>query len=294
MTNILASKAVLTNLTVSMWGARTLDKEAAEKVLADNKAAAGAGWFGKRLIVRGRMKEISRYGDGGRVFHNRTTQPWIDGGVRILPVALYQDYIKGIKEHREGFEKAVKNFLKDYPTHVQEAKAELGDLFDEDEYPTVEKLKKSFKFDVVITPCPDSDDFRVALDGADMAQIKADLEARVKSQVDLAVKHAGERLFEHVEKMAEKLKAYKPADKENKKRAESSFRDSMVDNLKKLSDIIPAFNLTNDPALDKIHKRVVKELCDTSADYLREDEVVRKKVQKSAESILKDIKGFMA
>jgi hypothetical protein len=91
--------------------------------------------------------------------------------------------------------------------------------------------------------------------------------------------------------MVIRLKGYKPAT--DKKRAEGTFRDSLVENIRELVPLLESFNLTDDKALAALTKRIAKELCESDADVLREDEKTRKAVAKAAEDILKQANALM-
>lgn len=94
-------------------------------------------------------------------------------------------------------------------------------------------------------------------------------------------------IIEVVGHMAEKLKEYKV-------QPGKYFADSLVKNVRELAELLPAFNLTNDPKLTRLTKRIVKELCAEDASVLRKDDDVRKSVAKSADDILADVRTLLA
>jgi hypothetical protein len=61
-----------------------------------------------------------------------------------------------------------------------------------------------------------------------------------------------------------------------------------------LADLLPAFNLTDDPKLTAITKRIKKELCAEEASELRSNEVARETVRKSADDIVKAVSTLLA
>ena len=108
--------------------------------------------------------------------------------------------------------------------------------------------------------------------------------------IDDAMKHTANQIIELVGHMAEKLKEYGTAKKGERK----FFMDSLVDNVRELVELLPAFNLTNNPKLDQIAKRMAKELCAEDAQALRENEAARKAVAKSADEIVAEVGKFFA
>jgi hypothetical protein len=141
-------------------------------------------------------------------------------------------------------------------------------------------------------PCPDTDDFRIAVDDDHVEDIRRDVEARMNATLDKTLADIAERIVEKVGHMAERLKAYKPAT--GKKRAENTFHDSLVDNVRELAKLLPAFNLGNNAKLATLIDRINAELCTNDAETLRTDDKQRKKVAKSADEVLAAVADFIA
>lgn len=291
--NVLSRKAMLAQLSISRWGARRFDDVATNEVLDKHSAKRDVGLFTKRLLAKPAMAEIHRVTAQARAYHHEHTSPWLDDGIRILPNVFYMTYAAKLGEFDAAFWHAVAEFVRQYPKFVEEARIELGSLFVANDYPKASRIKERFSFGVVILPCPDSSDFRSDLDTDVLDDIKTDMNARMEQQLRLTMKDTAERIVETVGHMAERLKAYKPGDKAKGKKTEGHFRDSLVEHVRDLAELLPAFNLADDPRLTAIHKRIMEELCPHEADALREDARKRKRVQASAEQILKDVSTFL-
>lgn len=208
-----------------------------------------------------------------------------------MPTTLYLEYAAQMQEYRLKFEEAVAKFIKEYPKTMQEAKAELGAMFKEADYPHPNLIKGFYSWELTILPFPDARDFRVDVDEKHMVDIKGDLEKQIQATYAKALASTAERITETVQRMSERLKAYKPP--KGEKKAEHPFKDSLVENVRELADLLPAFNLTNDKKLTAIIDRVKKELCPTNPDLLREDDKLRKKVAKSADEVLAAVADFI-
>lgn len=293
-TNVMSRKAVLANLTIDRWGARKFDDEVTNAVLTSKRAEKDAGLFTKRLLNKEAMKDIDKVTRLARVYHHQRTQPWLDNGVRILPTALYLDYAKKQDAFRADFKKAVEEFVAAYPTLKEQAQKDLGQLFDEADYPSASAMRLKFGFKVVYLPCPDTADFRVGLDKETVDEMRKSLDTVMKDQIKASMTNVAERITETIGHMAKRLKEYKPSDKEKGKKGEGKFRDSLVEHVKDLADLLPAFNMNDDPKLIAVHKRIVKELCVYDADTLRADDQVRKQVARSAKEIVDSVSDFLA
>jgi len=293
MTNILAKKAVLANLTISRWGARRFVDNVTDEILDKHHAQKDVGLFTKRLLGKPAMAKLNKITAKARIVHSTLTLPWLDAGIRILPTTLYLKYAQEIGKLKNEFEAALNEFIKKYPFYIKQAEEELGGLFNEADYPKVGNIRHRFMFDVAIMPCPDAGDFRITLDKQDMDEIKQDLESRMDGQLREALGDAAQRIVQTVGHMSEKLKSYKPADKKNGNKAEGKFHDSLIEHVRELIELLPAFNLSNDKDFTGIIERIVAQLSAHDADDLREDEALRKKVAKDADSILKDVQDFL-
>jgi hypothetical protein len=292
--NTLAHKAMLAGLNISIWGARVFDRAAAAEILDKHKAAHNRGRFTKRLISRDNLAKFFKIEHEARSFFYTHTQPWLNDGARILPSALFTKFANFMREKRQEFEAAVAEFEAEYPGLMLASKLALGDLFDAEEYPAPDQIKHRFGFSFEFRPFPSVDDFRVQLDEADMASIKSDLKESLDRQAKEAGRDTAQRIAEVVGKLAEKLKAYKPGDKKAKIKAEGVFHDSLIQHVRDLAALIPAFNMTNDPGLDSLHKEILKKLCTFDAEDLRESDNIRGSVAKNADAILKKVGAYLA
>ena len=290
-TNVLTAKAVLADLTIGSWAVSKFDREITAEINERHKTTK-AGFFNKKLLNSRLYTAIEHVSEEARATHRRMTKPWLDGGCRILPTSLFVTHANAMRDLRLKHEAARDEFLREYPRLVEERKAELKNLFNADDYPSVEFLRPRFYFEVRLLPIPVASDFRVELADAQLDKAKADLEANMKGVLDDAMKDTRQQIVVAVGTMAEKLKNFDPDASNRKDRG--IFHQSLVDNMRELVELLPAFNLTEDPKLTKVIARMQKELCNEEAKELRENEDVRRVVQKSAEEILADVSNFMA
>lgn len=295
MTNILAKKAVLASLNISYWGARALDHGITDEVHDKHKAAHDSGRYTKRLVTREMLKPINVAMGAARTYHYLHTMPWLDTGARLLPSAFYLDYAKALGKLRREYESAVDTFCepKAFNARLKQMEKLLGDLYDPRDYPTADQVRRSFRFDLVVMQCPDIEDFRIALGREEAAEVRADLEKRLDETLRGTQRDVAERITETIGRMAERLHAYKPAAKKGEK-AEGTFRDSLVGNVRELADLLPALNIAEDKKLADVIGRIKRDLCTSEPDELRDSDAAREKVAKAADKILKDVSVFMA
>ena len=285
----LNEKAMLAELNISQWSARRVDKKATDKVQQDFAAKAGSGRYNKALVSRVALAEVQKKASEAREVYYRLTAPWADNGQRILTTQGYLQFTKEITAVKAEFDKAVKRFLANYPEYVDDAKAELGRLFNENEYPTTAEIANKFRFAVNVVPMPDADDFRVDLPSEEVDKIKAEIEQRSKALIDNAVKDAYGRIADVVGKVADKLTEYDPS---NKKAA--CFRDSLVTNVVELVDVLPLINVTGDQKLTELTTTLRSKLTTYTAEELRVSTRARTQTITAAKAILDQVSDYLA
>ena len=300
--NLLSQKAILASVTIGGWSARKYDEKVTKDTNRRHNAGDDAGRYNKLLIAKEGIEEINRITGAARTASYRLTMPWLDEGARILPTALYDEYAKTLRAFRIEYEAAVRKFSQGYPQLVTDAKARLNGMFNEADYPDVSEMslfdrKKNpwgrFRFEIVMLPCPDAADFRTDLADEHADDIRADIEARMQAAMQEAMSGPVQRVIIVVQAMVERLTAYKPAKPGSGKRSEGTFKDSLVDNIRDLVELLPAFNIAGNKALDSITQRLRDELCRNDADVLRDDAKVRDATKKAAKAILADAEALM-
>jgi hypothetical protein len=286
----LSRKATLVAVDIATWSARKLDKKVTDKVNRDHGAATDAGRYHKLLIEAKRLEEINGIVAHARRLHYTMTKPWADAGLRILPNVLHEKFATEFRKLKRDFDTAVDEFCANYPQFVQERRRALNGLFNASDYPSPQDIRSKFRMTHKTLPVPDADDFRSdVLDADTIEDIKRELVETNDAVLTDALQHTAQQITEVVGHMADKLKRYKQKGKDSR----SFFSYTLVDNVRELADLLPAFNLTNDPNLAKIADRIKKELCAEDAETLRHNDAARKTVAKSADDILKDVASLL-
>lgn len=279
---MLRDEAMIVRLSISQWTARKFDKAVSQKVATDYAVDAEVGRYNKVLIAKEAIQIITQAVSAVRTFHYENTLPWDDGGGRILPSKNFLTYSKEMRKFKQRFDDAVVEFVGNYDEYRDEARKRLSGMFREADYPGRREIVRKFGFSTDIEPVPSAEDFRVTLQSKDATRIGKQLEARVNARVVEATKDLFIRLSDVVKKFAEKL-----ADKD------AIFRDSLVENIVELVNLLPKLNVANDPELGKICKEVQKKVCAFEPDTLRESEEVRSKAAKDAQAILNKMSGYL-
>ena len=288
--NTLGERAMLVSLSVSVWSARKHDSRISDKVADDHGADRSMGRYAKHLIPRERLSEVNAANTALRDHHNANTLAWSDDGTRILPAANFFAY----QHHQQGLEtrfaRAVADFVKGYPAYVEDAAKSLKGLFNPRDYPAPDRIAGKFGVRRDFLPVAQPDDFRVRIGDAEVSRIRAEIEARNDELVMTARRELWQRVQEVTAKLAARLDAYHSPSPDGVRAHQ--FRDSLVDNLRGLLDLMPRLNLTDDRELERVRRFLAENVACHEADTLRESPVLSAKVIDSATEILSKMEGY--
>lgn len=291
----ISAKAMLASLTIRIPPFSKKDKEVTDEVLTNHQAKSDAGSFNKKLISCEILKEIRQIaGDARNNVHYKLTLPWDQDGARILPAAAAAEYDKELRERKTQFDNLVSKFLAGYDAKVKSERERLGGLWKAEDYQSVEEVRERFAWELLITPMPNADDFRVSLSKEMTERVRQQIEERARKNVEEGMASLFERAAKIVAHMAESLEDYKvTVDAEGNEKKENPFRDTITRNVVELAQQLPMLNLTDDPRISALTGKITTKLTKHSPKELRESDTTRKAVAKDARSILEDMKGYM-
>jgi hypothetical protein len=128
--------------------------------------------------------------------------------------------------------------------------------------------------DLDIDGITEPEDFRIALPEKELNQLKATMERSIERRLSDAMQDVWLRIAELLEHYIEKMND-----------GEAIFRDSTVNNLVDLMNILPGLNVTGDPKLREIRQRIMETIGDYQPDDLRKDDSLRAAAAKEAREI---------
>lgn len=284
------NKALLADLTIGVFSNRRQDKQETAATIERHGAVAKAASVSKTLIDEGALKPIRSIARDAYAQFTTQTLPWVNGGPRILPTAIYHTMKVDLINMRDNFQRNVDALASQLPHLLADAPNRLGTLYKQEDMPTEEKILSSFKFDWDFTPIPTGADFRIDLSNAERDALAAEFESRFPEKLMRANNHLWERAYEVISHLADRLTKYKPAMEEGE-RAEHPFHASTIENVRELATILPKLNVLGDPALDQLARSMQEKLCGTDAPTLRESDALRAATAADAYSLLDLMKG---
>lgn len=279
--NNINTKALLVKISIGQFNPKRSDDKTTQEVLDKHGATKEAGAWVKNLINPKHLEAVTRKAMRARQEHYKYSLPWADEGYRILPVKMFVDYQEAIKEVKDEFQQETEKFIELYPSYVYEAKSALNGMFDPKQYPSQQSLRDKFYFDISFLPFPDSNDFRCNLSQSSIEDVKDNLDECIAEAQKTAIRDLWMRLKTPIKHMVEKLSDEK-----------GMFKNSMIENLQSIIELIPKLNLVDDPVLNQFAKEAEMKLIANPQD-LRNNPDIRKDVAKEAENLLKRMEGYL-
>ena len=285
---MIGSNAMLVELNIPLWTARKMDKKVSEEVDVTKGTRARGGNYHKNLLAGSdKLERIGKIAGAARTWHYENTLPWTDKGARLLPMKSFFDYKKTLNNFEIQFTQAVNEFCIEYPQLVSKSAFTLGDLFDRDEYPDVEKVRNKFGFKYSFSPVPEAGDFRVDVEEEALTELKDQYESMYKKKLDDAMQDTWQRLHDVLTHMSEKLSFVDdPVDEHGNKVKRSPFHATTITNAVELCGLLTKLNITNDPKLEQARQKLERALVGIDADTVKESQEIRHSVKAKVDAIL--------
>ena len=281
-TPTLETSAMLVQLSISQWTARKRDGAATRRVARDYNASETAGNYNKALLPKDTALAAIHAKTGEiRNWYYENTLPWGLDGSRLLPANNFMAFSQQMSKYRSEWDGLVADFLAAYDQAKRNAVALLGNLYDPHDYPSADEVERKFAIDLAVFPVPTTD-FRVQVGQEALAALSADVERRVSDAQAAAMADLWQRLYDVVEKLADKLADPK-----------GIFRDTLVQNARDLCALLPRLNMTGDAKLEGMRQSVENMLAGVSPETLRRDETVRADTADAAADIMRQMGAFM-
>jgi hypothetical protein len=279
----ITTKAMVLNLQIGIWQGYRLDKDASRKVVQDAGAEGDAARVNKHLVPKESLKKIVSTSNAVRAHFYEKTLPWKDNGDRLLTRLMFADFIEQHERLVGEFKDAVDEFITDgYPQARAKAEFRMGELFNLNDYPAAESLRRRFYINLDIDAVTEAGDFRVQMDQDQLDSVKQSMEQALRDRIGRAMRDVWERLSEVVGHFATKMGS------------DDIFRDATVRNIEELVELLPGLNVLDDPDLKAIGEEVKAKLAGHDPKDLRKNKTIRSQAAQDAKEIMERMSGFMS
>ena len=287
----LTHDAMLVSLRINSWSGRLYDRQASQQVAVHNDADSSAGRYNKRLLPKQAFAALAATMSNARTGHNANTLPWDDQGGRLLTVANYERYTATLDTLVERVVRERARFIENYDDYVDQARLDLGRLFRLEDYPGTEALQGKFAIRYRIVPVPDARHFMADLAQGETERVRRDIEQQVRGRLNDAQRDLYRRLGEAVERVGERLR-------EDENGKPLVFRDSLIENIRELVDVVPRLNIFADDDLAMLCREVKDKFAGIEPNALRPsgrfDPNLRRRVKRDADALKAQFAGYFA
>lgn len=278
----LNDRALLVQLNVSQWTARKYDRKVTEQIADAHGTGSAAGRYNKSLLpMNTYLEAVHKKTTEIRKAYYANTLPWGIEGTQLLPTANYLSFMTEFRAAKGEWQQLTSAFLRRYDDLRSNARGFLAQMYNDTDYPSRLEVARKFNIDMAVFPVPNAD-FRVSIASDELTRIQADVETRVREAGATAMKEVWNRLYQHVEHIAERL-----ADPAN------VFRDSMLVSANETCDMLTRLNILDDPDLERMRLEVSHKLVGFHPDALRNDPDLRRDTAAEAKKIMDQMSVFM-
>jgi len=204
-----------------------------------------------------------------------------------LPSMQLEKFKTEYQEHETEFYRLLDDFLLNYESIVSDMAFKQGDMFNREDYPSVDQVRSKFGIRLYVAEVP-SHDFRCAV-SEDIAE---DLKQQYEVQAnEIITGIMGQQVEQLVEVMQSISHCCGYAENTNPQTGEvvskkRKIYDTTIEKAKSMCNLYRQFNLAND---QKITEAVIMlDLClkNVSAELIRDSDAVRARVQDDVDEIL--------
>jgi len=283
MIKSLHEKAVLVKFVQHSWSGRKVDKVATDKVAKDFEAKSShVGTYRKTIVPREYLQDAAEIRRKAYIYHMTNTLPWMDGGVRMTPITALQDYLTTMRKFEAQHKATARKISDNYTAAVKEGMLLQGKLANAADYPSAESIAARFGLDIIVMQLPSTTDWRIDVPKQQLTELKAQAEQDMQTLQKDALQDLYRRLGEAVSHTKDRLS-----------KEENVFRNSLFENLKEVVGVVAKLNFTADPQLEAMRKEIETKLAKQTADVVRADPGLRKKVATDAAVIMKKMSSYM-
>lgn len=273
--------AILIDIDCGGWDGRITDEKATKTAIEQHKAKDKAGVFRKNLIDRDALSALSKYIPKARDIVKKYTIEWVPkkkGAERLLPTSLFDACTSELRALINEQEETKNSFCERWEERLEEAEAYLGDMFNRNEYPTADVIRKKFYIKVDFKKVPPTGSLIVDLNEEALAEVQDNIDAQEIEREQAMVRDIGVRLYKSLTTITDRLTSDR---KPSERSANATVRD-----LNEIANLLPALNITNDPDLAQFASEIKAKLAKLDPAQIKEDSTFRDDKAKEVKAIL--------
>lgn len=279
----LATSGMIVHVEVNVWSATKQDKDISEEVTSAKNASKDAGRFVKHLLAGDPThKELLNHRQTVYNWVKRRTYDWA-GSSRYLPLASLETFKKEFHEMEAEHQALLDKFIEKYPDIIAAMAFKQGDMFNADDYPSVDEMRNRFRINLYVTDVP-TGDFRNAIANDIAEDLKQHYQKETNDKVQEIMRDASVRLVEFIKRIANSCRDTAP-DSNGKARRPKVY-ETTLQQAKEHCNLLKDFNLTNDPKLEEMRIDLLNTIENVTAQDIRDSDATRAHVKSEVDKIM--------
>lgn len=287
---------VLVRVTNKAFGLSQTDKSSSAEMNKAKNAAPDAGRVVVKKLPGADMLHkaiVAHQAATAEYIKSRTMPCYGEGNWRILPNPGIEPLVVGLNDYNAKFKELREELDRSADTILGAAHANKGNY--NVTIPTREELVGAYSMEVQFKPIPDASNFKHLPDVV-AQKLSRHLNRHLVQAIEESQRDTLHRFIEPLNKFIERMQAY---DKRLKVIANGDdpgkhgiFRDSAVQNIKELHDVLDSFNIAGDERLTQL-SQMLDNLANTDPEELRKSDSLREQAMKRAESTLANLDKWL-
>jgi len=260
-------QACLIQLSTSCWqGTKSLESSVIEAKFNEKQS----DWLsGRKYLVNPEsLAPVKAVVSRSRLFIDKLSLPFPIKGLTLVPKEMLKRVDEGLAEIKRDFFTEVKQFLGHYEFEREKAERNLGDLFNALDYPMDVSAKFKFEWRFLTLDVPGRSKI---LSAEIYEREKAKFQSMMEETRELAMTALREEFNGIVQHMLDRL----TGEEDGKPKR---FKSSMIDKMHEFLATFDDRNLFDDDVLANLVNRAKDIVSDVSAEGLRENARLRKKI----------------
>ena len=279
----LATSGMIVHVEVNVWSATKQDKDISEEVTSAKNASKDAGRFVKHLLAGDPThKELLNHRQTVYNWVKRRTYDWA-GSSRYLPLASLETFKKEFHDMEADHQTLLDRFIEKYPDIIAAMAFKQGDMFNADDYPSVDEMRNRFRINLYVTDVP-TGDFRNAIANDIAEDLKQHYQKETNDKVQEIMRDASVRLVEFIKRIANSCRDTEP-DANGKARRPKVY-ETTLQQAKEHCNLLKDFNLTNDPKLEEMRIDLLNTIENVTAQDIRDSDATRAHVKSEVDKIM--------
>jgi len=280
------NRALLVHVTVETPGQTKSDDELTREVHTAHSASEDSGNYVKNLWPAPVLQPWKTAASRVSTYLRRpppvgVTFPFA-ASLYLMPTSIYFDASARAGELIRAAMKEADRISDKFDDWIDQAKASRNGIFNRADYPpSKEAFRAQFKIDMQYFPIPAGSHFMLDMIDEEVQEVAQQTDRKVQDALVEGQRTLLRQMIPPIQRMVDTLKD-----------EEASFKNSLVNNIVTMVNLVPKYNLLGDPQLQAFADEMRATLI-VDPEALRKNKDFRSEQQKKADDLCRKLKAYV-